>query len=158
MNVFPIDRRNKCLVQSKCDVVRNTISNVFDVFDGPSLLNGRLKILHHHLQKTASLNHVMSSLLELLKEGLFLRDQSKQHCPAPQFRSIGVSHGKRLHRHHAITPQIHSTTSEPALLPTSRHRQNCPARRCRGAESFLNGLRDQERSARTRTMYCRSAR
>src|ERR1043166_10321379 len=79
MNVFPIDRRNKCLVQSKCDVVRNTISNVFDVFDGPSLLNGRLEILHHHLQKTAPLNHVVSSLLELLKEGLFLRDQSKQH-------------------------------------------------------------------------------
>src|ERR1051325_227546 len=123
MNVFPIDRRNKGLVQSKRDVVRNAISNVFDVFDGPSLLNGRPKILHHHLQKTASLNHVMSSLLELLKEGLFLRDQPKQHCHAPQFRPIACL----MANDDTVTPQM-NPTSEPALLPTSHHRQNCPAR------------------------------
>jgi hypothetical protein len=78
---------------------------MFNVLDLPGLFNGRPKILHHHLQEAAPLNHIMCGLLEELKEGFFSRDQSKQHRDAPQFRYNQLfSRPTCRHHHSAVAP------------------------------------------------------
>ncbi|CAE6696010.1 hypothetical protein NSPZN2_10459 [Nitrospira defluvii] len=77
MNVFPVDRRDEGLVELPGNFVRDTVADMFNVFDALCLLNWISEIFRHVFQQATAFDHVVGGILEQIEKRFFPRYEPK---------------------------------------------------------------------------------
>jgi hypothetical protein len=87
VDVFAIDWRDEREIEPECNVMRDAVPDMLDVFDPLGLGDWRLVVLHHVFQEPAPFDHIVRRALEEFEKAFLFWYQAKHQSSLSQDNS-----------------------------------------------------------------------